>query len=337
MSENATIINTDENADVLVAGTLGDDAAATVTTPDITIVVCTYNRASMLKQALSSLTTLETNGQFHYEILVVDNNSKDDTQAVVSELADAHSVTLRSVVETNQGIVYARNRGVVEACGEWIAFFDDDQIADKKWLLNLLTMAKEKQVLSVGGRVVLQLPENVTRNLAPTCRMLLGETVGLDLVQQYTPRTTPGAGNWMLHKSVFKQVGPFDLAFNKRGEDTDLFLRTYVAGIPGWFTPDALVHHITPPERMDTDYLFRLCELMSEGMAADERQARGKAVYPLIFIARSLQFGLLHVPKWLFAKLTRNQEAELGARCRLRIAGNCLRDGWRLIAGKKSS
>lgn len=337
MPENATIINRDDNADILIADAVSDDTAATVTTPDITVVVCTYNRASMLKQALASLTCLETSNQFHFEILVVDNNSKDETQTVVSELANSCSVVLRSVVETNQGIVHARNRGVAESRGEWVAFFDDDQIADKKWLLNLLTIAKEKQVVSVGGRVVLQLPENETRQLAPTCRMLLGETIGLDLVQQYTPRTTPGAGNWMLHKSVFEKVGPFDLAFNKRGEDTDLFLRTHAAGIPGWFTPDALVHHMTPTERMETDYLFRLCELMSDGMAADERQAWGKAFYPLIFIARSIQFGLLHVPKWLFAKLTRNQEAELGARCRIRIAGNCLRDGWRLIAGNKCS
>jgi len=298
--------------------------------PTISVVVCTRNRADRIAVALDSLARLETEGRFTYEVLVVDNGSTDDTAAVVDRIATAFPVTLRRVYEDRTGVGRARNRGVAEASGEWIAFFDDDQAADRRWLAELLGLAERKQLRCVGGQVRLKLPPGVERDLSPVCRMLLGCSVDMSVERRYTPSCTPGAGNLMVHRTVFAEVGGFDEACS-RGEDTDLFVRMYKAGIEAWYSPDAAIDHLIPPERLTDDFLLRLSVRMGTGMAEDEYAARGPHLYPAVWLARLAQTGLVLCPRLLFARLRRDREAALGARCRLRIATKVLSEGIRLI------
>ena len=109
----------------------------------ISVVVCTYNRAPLLREAILSLARLECDGRFSYDIVVIDNASTDDTPSVVHELSHLTDVQVTGVREDRPGISYARNRGVEEATGDWIAFFDDDGIADPKWLDASQMIAKE--------------------------------------------------------------------------------------------------------------------------------------------------------------------------------------------------
>jgi glucosyl-dolichyl phosphate glucuronosyltransferase len=298
---------------------------------DISIVVCTYNRAEMLRDALRSLTRLRLPDWVAAEILVVDNASKDHTPQVAEDVAQESQIPVRYVMESQQGVVHARNRGVAEAGGEWIAFFDDDQLADPEWIAELLDAAKQQRARCVGGYVTLKLPDGCDRNLAPFCRILLGETVGRNLPRAYDHRFTPGTGNLMVHRSVFDDVGLFDPAYHQRGEDTDLFQRMRTAGIRGWFNPRAIVHHVTPGERMTEEYLLRLCRLMSEGMADDEREAHGPWTYPFVWLARVGQAASVILPRLIRAIVLRDRELALGARCRWAVAARSLRNGLRLI------
>ena len=120
--------------------------------PTITVVVCTRNRADRIAVALDSLGRLETDGAFRFDVLVVDNGSTDDTAAIVERIASGFPVTLRRIFEEQPGVGRARNRGVAESRGEWIAFFDDDQAADPRWLAELVALAERKQARCVGGR-----------------------------------------------------------------------------------------------------------------------------------------------------------------------------------------
>lgn len=300
-------------------------------TTDITIVVCTYNRAEMLRDALRSLTRLRLPVEVAAEILVVDNASKDHTPRVAEEVAAESPIPVRYVRESQQGVVHARNRGVAEANGEWIAFFDDDQLADEHWIAELLDAATQQNVRCVGGYVVLKLPDGCDRRLAPFCRVLLGETVGHDSPRAYDHRFTPGTGNLMVHRGVFEEVGRFDPAYHQRGEDTDLFQRMLHAGIHGWFTPRAIVHHVTPTERMTDEYLLRLCRFMSEGMAEDEREAHGPWKYPFVWLARVGQAAGVILPRLIRAWVRRDRELKLGTRCRWAVASRSLRRGLRLM------
>jgi glycosyltransferase involved in cell wall biosynthesis len=298
---------------------------------DVSIVVCTYNRADMLRDALRSLARLRLPAGIAAEVLVVDNASKDHTPQVVDEVAAESAIPVRVVRESQQGVVHARNRGVADSRGEWIAFFDDDQLADPDWIAELLDAAKQKQVRCIGGYVALKLPDGCDRKLAPFCRVLLGETVGRNSPRAYNHRVTPGTGNVIVHRSVFDEVGLFDPAYHQRGEDTDLFQRMLSAGIRGWFNPRAIVQHVTPAERMTDVYLLRLCRLMAEGMADDEREAHGPWKYPFVWLARLGQAAGMILPRRIRAFVLRDRELALGARCRWTVAARSLRNGLRLM------
>ena len=215
-----------------------------------------------------------------------------------------------------------------EAHGAWIAFFDDDQLADEAWLRTLYETACVRNARCVGGAVHLKLPDGENRQLTPVCRMLLGETVGMESPRRYNRRVTPGTGNILIHASVFEEIGRFDPAYHQRGEDTDLFLRMLRAGIDGWYTPTAVVHHVIPAERLQPEYLLRLSRLLVTGLAEDERTSWGGILYPFIWAARVAKAGLLFVPRFLWAWMRRDREQILGAKCRLSIAASYLRDGW---------
>ena len=297
--------------------------------PDVSVVLCTRNRAALLKQALASLTALQTEG-FTYEIVVVDNGSTDDTATVV-RATPSQSAAVEYAFEPRPGIATARNRGLATARGQWIAFFDDDQLADPRWLIELLAAAGAQRARCIGGKVELKLPDGCERRLSPVCRMLLGGTVGTDELRRYTHRVTPGTGNLLVHRSVFDEVGRFNEEFNQRGEDTDLFLRMLAAGIDGWYTPRAIVHHVIPPDRLADAWFLNTAWRTAEGIARDEQQAWGRALFPAVWVARLAQATAVLVPRWTLATLSGDREAALGARCRLAIARRHLADGLRLL------
>jgi glycosyltransferase involved in cell wall biosynthesis len=288
---------------------------------DISIVVCTQNRASLLRGALASLSDLETDGLFTYEIVVVDNGSTDETPQVIAAAAgESRSIKggLRGVYEPKKGIVPARNRGIREALGRWIAFFDDDQRADVRWLVELYQGAKEKGCRVVGGSVHLSLPapqEVDARPLHPAVRMLLGEAKLGDQPLKYGGRRTPGCGNLMIERSVFEEVGIFQWAIAGRGEDTDLFKRVERTGIAAWYLPRAIVHHLTPPERLADDYLLDLARRMGEGIALRQLAEYGRGLFALLWLAKAMRLTIVHYPRCVLAQLRGDSEALLGHRC----------------------
>jgi glycosyltransferase involved in cell wall biosynthesis len=302
--------------------------------PDITVVVCTFNRAEMLGDALRSLYDLATDGRFQYEVLVIDNASTDATPATIANAANESAAPLRSVYEAEKGIVAARNRGVAAARGEWIAFFDDDQLADPRWLVELFAMAESRDCRLVGGAVHLKLPRGCDRQLAPMTRMLLGESIWSDQPLSYTKRIGPGAGNLMLHRSVFEDIGLFDAAVGSRGEDTELFLRADAAGFAAWYAPAAIVQHVIPALRLETPFLAKLAERMGEGIARWERQERKPASFAARYLIKNLRALAWHLPRWLALRIAGDREAALDMHCRLALDRGYARVGWRQLVAR---
>ncbi len=300
--------------------------------PDITVVVCTHNRAESLRQALASLYALETGGRFTYEVLVIDNASPDHTPDVIAAAARESKAPLRGVHEPQKGIVAARNRGVLEAAGKWIAFFDDDQLADSRWLLELHSAAEAHQVRSVGGAVHLQLPGGCDRQLAPLVRTLLGESRWSDATTPYTRSTSPGAGNWLMERSLAMEVGMFQAANQGRNEDSDLYRRICLAGEASWFVPTAIVHHIITPDRLEEAYLLRLSRIVGEFVALRELSLDGRVKFLAIWFLKGLRFALAYFPGWLLSRTAGQGERTLELRCLLEIQRAYLRQGRILLA-----
>jgi len=119
----------------------------------------------------------------------------------------------------------------------------------------------------------------------------------------------------------------FNEELNVRGEDTDLFLRIFNRGYESWYTPDALIHHVIPPERLSREYLSKLARIMAVGMAETDRDQWGRMLFPFVWLARCAQTGLLLVPRLVWARVRRDEERFLGAHWRLSIARKYLADG----------
>ncbi|MDH7480535.1 MAG: glycosyltransferase family 2 protein [Armatimonadota bacterium] len=119
----------------------------------ITIAICTYNRGDMLKDALDSFFKQEHLESIPYELLLVDNGSTDDTPEVAKFFSSRPGV--RYVFEERQGLSNARNRAILEAKGEIIAYADDDVLFSPYWLKELWEGANRWANASIfGGKAV---------------------------------------------------------------------------------------------------------------------------------------------------------------------------------------
>jgi glucosyl-dolichyl phosphate glucuronosyltransferase len=232
---------------------------------EISIVVCTYNRSSLLKQCLASLEKLIVPEGLSQEIIVIDNNSTDNTKDVINAFKLGTKLNIRYVVEPSQGVSYARNRGVSESRGEAVLFIDDDCVADTLWLKGLVTLFRERDAECIGGKVIpldwpAKTPKWLTTELYPYITVYdkgesIRELTSLD--------GTPISSNVIYKRSVFKTIGLFDTALGRvglgstyGGEEQDLNKRILKSGGRIFYQPEAVVYHVIRPE-MFTKRYFR--------------------------------------------------------------------------------
>ena len=284
----------------------------------ISIVLPSYNRCQWLGEALDSLVVLRTDDKFAYEIVVVDNASTDATREVVHERAASSAVPIRYFSQSDPGDAPTRNRGVSEARGAWLAFFDDDQFAEPDWLLELYQAAMATDAGVVGGPVALALPPQQLVKLGPVCRGALREVAFYDELHPYEGKALPGTGNALVSRTVFDTVGMFDVSMSGGGSDSDLFLRARAAGFTLWYTPQAVIRHRIPASRLTAEY-FRwdawCCG--ASHLAHFDHQRRGRVALAALCAARLGQALAVHLPRWLWARMRGDEMAALGWRSRL--------------------
>jgi glycosyltransferase involved in cell wall biosynthesis len=279
----------------------------------------------MLERALASLIAQQTGDAFDYEVLVVNNASEDRTREVIEAACGRAGGLVRYVDEPTPGISVSRNRGIAEARGSWIAFFDDDQLADPRWLANLMDAAQKENVPCVAGGRNLALPENSPRALAPFCRVLLGEDCGgRASADRYGKRAAPNTGNLLIHRTVFDKVGIFDTALTS-GEDSELHDRMRKGAIPVWYSPAALVQHIIPPHRLQDSYFLWASMRHGWNRARFDRQRQGWPRRIVTLAARLIQAALVFLPRLAWRKLRSDREGVLETRCLLARAAGYVR------------
>jgi len=283
-------------------------------TPDVTVVVCTYNRAELLADALHSLLQLETAQRFTYEILVVDNGSTDDTADVCEAFMRDARLACRYVREDRPGVAAARNRGIRAARGAWIAYCDDDQLADSTWLAELLRLAEQRGARVVGGTIEL-VGERTAQPLSPVYQRLLAPGGRGRSVQPFSRRDALNSGNSMAHRSVFEQVGLYDEASEAGGEDTEWFLRLLAAGITAWYTPRAIMRHRVPDYRQTSDYLRWLSLRQGWNRARIDIRRRGIAAAIAAALLRAGQALVIHRPLGIYARARGFEERALERQC----------------------
>src|SRR5690348_10214195 len=142
----------------------------------ISLVITTYNRAVMLADALKSVAASQIESHGDVEVIVVDNNSTDNTRQTVEAIeAQGFPFALRYVFERNQGLSYARNRGADEAAGKYVAFMDDDQLIDKDYLARLGPAFRSTGAICIGGPNLIRDDDSLPDWLPPLLQLARGQ------------------------------------------------------------------------------------------------------------------------------------------------------------------
>ena len=141
----------------------------------LTLTICTHNHLVALKQTLAALHDLYP-PVGHWELLIVDNASADDTRSWLALGGWQRVDTECRVVEEDQlGVAHARNRALREAKGEYVVFLDDDETPEPDWLVNLEKLIDTHQPAAIGGRIRAQLPTGRPQWLTDELLGFLGE------------------------------------------------------------------------------------------------------------------------------------------------------------------
>jgi glycosyltransferase involved in cell wall biosynthesis len=222
------------------------------------VIVCTRNRADLLRLALQSLAAQSAPPE-SFEVLVVDNGSTDHTSAVVDGCRAL--LDLRCVREDRTGLSYARNRGYAEAMGAYVAFLDDDAKARQDWVANICRAIEEDEPDIFGGPHFPAFIEPKP-DWFPDAR----ETWFLgDEARHLEPDEHVIGVNMIVRKAVLERLGGFrtDLgmigAAMGYGEDTDLQerVRREVPGARLLYCPDVVVYHVVRPEQAALGWYLR--------------------------------------------------------------------------------
>jgi len=245
----------------------------------------------------------------------VDNASTDHTREVVEQAAELASCTVRYILEKEPGVSFARNRGVKSAQGEWIYFFDDDELAEPNLLVELLNGVKVNNVKCAGGGIKLQFVSDdlesqvEPRNLKPWVRVMFNCTERIG--EFYNRKDTPGTGNMLVHRDIFDSIGLFRIDLVEGGEDTDLYHRMRAAGFEACHVAEAVVHHRVPEFRMEPKYIKLASLRMGSHVARREHEEFSPVAFPFRILARAGQTYLLHGSRLIFAYLGGDKESIL--------------------------
>lgn len=227
----------------------------------VTVAIPTYNRAGFLRQTLAGIAQQQF-PRDHFEVLVIDNNSRDHTREVVAEFAHTQPAP-RYIHEPRQGLDHARNRAIAEARGEIILFGDDDILVQPDWLAQmavpLLADAGARRIGAVGGEVIPVFPDGLPDWIREWHAPLAfrRDTGPLE------PRHSPMGANLAFPAWVFKNLGHFHTALDRAagnyfsGGDSEMVRRVRAAGHEVWFAPAAAVKHQMPASRTTFDYARR--------------------------------------------------------------------------------
>lgn len=244
--------------------------------PLISVIIPTFNRAEILRLALDSLAaqTLSSN---EFEVLVVDNNSRDHTRAVAEEFCQ-RLPHFRYLSETAQGAAHARNRGLQCARGEYVGLMDDDAKADPSWLLEAKRVANTLHPLVFGGPFF---PFYISEKPA----WFKPNYGGYALAEEPRPMTTNEyvyGGNMFVHRATLREVGAFPvdrgpvgkiMAFGEEIEPQQKIRKAYPQAL-FFYDPRLITYNLVRSEQMSVKRVWR--DAFARGQTAYYLFRRGR-------------------------------------------------------------
>ncbi|MGH9940781.1 MAG: glycosyltransferase [Pyrinomonadaceae bacterium] len=254
--------------------------------PDITLLVCTFNRCADLREMLSSALAQETSGEFTFEVVVVDNNSSDGTRQVVEEFIAGGHNNLRYLFEGRQGKSFALNTGLEAARGHIYTIGDDDFILPPDWLIKIFrAFQAHPEVSVVSGKVLPRWQAEAPTWLTPKhwSAIAMADYGEEEFYADEERQICLLAGSF--RRADVLAVGGYRTGLSVSGEqiggveDLEILQRLWKAGYKAIYQPHIFFWHKVEPQRMTKQYHRRWHEGHGRFYAAlrDEQVERSSA------------------------------------------------------------
>ena len=273
----------------------------------LTITICTYNRSDILLECLNSLTK-QTISSDKFIVLVVDNNSTDNTKNVIDSVKHNFK-NFYYVVEKKQGLSYARNRALKETKTLWMASIDSDAKAHPKWVETIFEVIKRNDFDCFGG------PYYAWHLYGPPPIWLPKNFGTYEALQNYgmlQDKTYIPGGNYVVRSNEARKIGIFSSKLGMKGnqcgygEETEFFERMRQAGYRMGYVPNLIIEHCVLPYKYSIQWLLK------------SNYERGKAnAYLDKFLDKNIFYIILRIIKnfflpfiILFKELIFNKEKE---------------------------
>ena len=278
--------------------------------PLTTVIIPTYNREDHLRSAIRSVLAQSYHS---LELLVIDNNCTDGTDECVRELA-REDKRIRRIHEQTQGLNPARNRGLAEARGEFVAYLDDDELAPSYWLASLMECCRETGADGAGGSY-LALWEDVPPvwlSRSECLKEIVGVSSRGDIRK---PTDWLLGGNCCYRRKALEAVGGFGnfAGYVGRGSladgaDVAVGQKLRQSGYNLWFEPQAGVFHKMPLERQSLHYVGRRAfwSAFADGRHGDPMNVVSKVGRARRRGPEAMLLGLVIVPGQLYGRLSRS-------------------------------
>ncbi len=239
----------------------------------LSIIICSYNRASYISDALTSL-YVQYSGLDNFEVIIVDNNSTDNTKEVYAQWRQTNTNgQFTFISETKQGASFARNTGAAIAKGEWVCFMDDDAVATPNYVENILKhIHHQPEVVGFGGRIIPKYIPSEPKWMSYYVSSLVGNFDYASTACAFENGKYPLESNMILKKSVYDQIGGFNVnlpgvvgTLRIGGEGKELFYKIIALGHTIYYDPSICVHHVVEVKKLTSEYLYRVASGIGRG------------------------------------------------------------------------
>lgn len=264
----------------------------------LSVIFCTYNREKYIYNALKSIADQDFPTS-DYEIVLVNNNSTDHTENICKQFAlDYPQIDFIYFIETNQGLSYARNRGVGESRGDILVFVDDDATVFEHYLSAVDSFFRDyPAAVACGGPIMPVYEIEKPKWLSYYTEQLIGGALYEgEKIKPFHRGKYPGGGNSAFRKEIFEKYGLFNVELGRKGtgligaEEKDLYDRLTRGNETFYYLPQMGIYHYIPEKKLTEAHFKEL----TYSIGKSER-IRTKAVSPKAYRTRLISEGV----KWI--------------------------------------
>jgi len=239
----------------------------------ISVVICTYNRADYIADAMNSLyhQTLSKN---LFEVIIVNNRSTDNTKEVCEKyLAEHNDAHFYYYEELQQGASFARNNGAAKAQAPLLCFMDDDAIADEDYLERIADFFDtHANAGGLGGRIIPKYIPAEPKWMSHYVSSLVGNFHYSETVEIFKPGKYPLESNMIIRTADFHAVNGFNIALpgvvgtlRIGGEGKDFFYKLQALGKQIYYDPAIRVQHVVEVKKLTAEYMYRVASGIGRG------------------------------------------------------------------------